>query len=89
MKVIHSLPAKSPHFTEYLAQQGKSYYHKNQDHPFLNSEQLEKIYMMFTKGISSFHHLQETVIHNDFRYKNILVEQGKLSGIIDFETALQ
>ncbi|MDR3169950.1 MAG: phosphotransferase [Candidatus Peribacteria bacterium] len=86
---MHSLPATPPNFVDYLVQQGTSYYYQNQDNPFLSSKQLEKIYLAFTKGISSFHQLQETVIHNDFRYKNILVEQGNLSGVIDFETAVQ
>ncbi len=39
------------------------------------------------RGISSVSHIKPMLIHNDFDPKNILVEKGKVTGVIDFEMA--
>jgi Ser/Thr protein kinase RdoA (MazF antagonist) len=68
---------------------GKTHYEKALSSKYTTKEEIQRLYDTFLRLLPSFQECPETLIHNDLWYKNILVDTGVLSGIIDFETATQ
>lgn len=85
LRIIHSLSWTQKSYYNYLKIEWKKLFEICKKNPHLSEAVLIQIYSNFQKNLQSFESTKECIIHNDLWYKNILLEDGKLSGIIDFE----
>lgn len=89
IKTVHSLKSNHEKYKIAIQKTAKENYIKNKDNPHVPFKEIEDLYYNFLINLGKFIDSdEECVIHNDLWYKNILVENKKLSWIVDFETAV-
>jgi thiamine kinase-like enzyme len=90
LKIIHSVNPNIPNFYETALIMLHHIYKKSIRNPNIQIGEVEKIFeelVFFYNEIKNKTNIH-CLVHNDLWYKNNLVKGTKLSGIIDFETAI-
>lgn len=85
IKVIHSL--KLQQFGESFIQEFETNFNRAIQNPFIDKNEIIWLHEYVLNNVYQFDSLLVGLIHNDIWYKNILVNNWKLSWIIDFEMA--
>ena len=87
LQELRNIPApKWYSFEKYLKNEVKKYYNKAKENPYMQKENIKKLYEYIIKNLHIFSQQKSILIYSDFWVKNILADKKTITGIIDFET---